>query len=366
MVGAPDGARLRRPSTVWPLSVPRTTTGGSSRVEVVLAVGATAVAFVLAAFLLTAARDHVPTAVVCVVILAVASWRRPATAGILYALPIGVVIILAFDWDYLLPLRDLDAATVLLLGLFASMSVIVGAVTVEADRRAVATQRARAALADEQAALRRVATLVAKAAPATRCSAPSPPRSVASCLPTSCSRIARNGNGSPALVGEWSGGRPQGAVPPDVEVYGRDVGEMVCRTRTLRSPRPEWDATGTPGTTREHGYRYVPGRTHQCGRAAVGSDRRGVVARRRRCPSDAEDRLGPLHRTRRHRDRERQAQIALTASRARIVTRGTPVRRRIQRDLHDGAQQRLVLLGTAGAGPCSRRSTARRGEPGRT
>jgi signal transduction histidine kinase len=40
-----------------------------------------------------------------------------------------------------------------------------------------------------------------------------------------------------------------------------------------------------------------------------------------------------------------EAQAALTASRARIVATADATRRRIERDLHDGAQQRLVSLG---------------------
>jgi signal transduction histidine kinase len=40
-----------------------------------------------------------------------------------------------------------------------------------------------------------------------------------------------------------------------------------------------------------------------------------------------------------------EARAALTASRARIVAAGDDARRRIERDLHDGAQQRLVSLG---------------------
>jgi signal transduction histidine kinase len=39
-----------------------------------------------------------------------------------------------------------------------------------------------------------------------------------------------------------------------------------------------------------------------------------------------------------------QARIELTASRARLVATGDEVRRRIERDLHDGIQQRLVTL----------------------
>jgi len=39
-----------------------------------------------------------------------------------------------------------------------------------------------------------------------------------------------------------------------------------------------------------------------------------------------------------------EAQAALAASRARIVAAGDEARRRIERDLHDGVQQRLVTL----------------------
>jgi signal transduction histidine kinase len=40
-----------------------------------------------------------------------------------------------------------------------------------------------------------------------------------------------------------------------------------------------------------------------------------------------------------------ETRAELTASRARIVTAGDQVRRRVERDLHDGAQQRIVSLG---------------------
>src|SRR5215207_2522487 len=40
-----------------------------------------------------------------------------------------------------------------------------------------------------------------------------------------------------------------------------------------------------------------------------------------------------------------ETRAELTASRARIVTAGDQARRRFERDLHDGAQQRIVSLG---------------------
>ena len=137
---------------------------GRLSVEIVVAFAVGTAAFALAGVLCAAARDHVPAVLLgSLLLLLVLVVAR--LAGILFALPVGVVTILAFDWYFLPPLRALDDATVLVLGLFLTMSVMVGAVTTQAGRRAVAAERARGALAEEQAALRRVATLVASGAP---------------------------------------------------------------------------------------------------------------------------------------------------------------------------------------------------------
>src|SRR6266566_6853636 len=130
-------------------------------VEIVLALAAGVAAFVLVAVVGAAARSHVP-AVLFGVLLLLAVLAVARFAAILYALPVGVVTILAFDWYFLPPLRNLDGATVLVLGLFLGMSVIVGAVAAQTGRRAARSEQARGVLADEQAALRRVATLVAR------------------------------------------------------------------------------------------------------------------------------------------------------------------------------------------------------------
>jgi hypothetical protein len=137
---------------------------GRPAVEVVLAAAAGVAAFSLAALVCTAARSHVPGLVLGpLLLLAVLAVAR--FTGILYALPVLVAAVLAFDWYFLPPLRDLDAATVLVLGLFLATSVIVGAFTTTASRRVIASERARAAIAEEQSALRRVATLVAQQPP---------------------------------------------------------------------------------------------------------------------------------------------------------------------------------------------------------
>jgi signal transduction histidine kinase len=134
---------------------------GRFEVEVVLAFVVGVAAFVLAALVSAAARSHVPSVLLgAFFILVVVEVAR--YGGILYALPVGVVSLQAFDWYFLPPLRNLDTATLFVLGLFLLMSVLVGAIAVAAGRRAAASEGALNLLADEQAALRRVATLVAQ------------------------------------------------------------------------------------------------------------------------------------------------------------------------------------------------------------
>src|SRR5207237_10461239 len=116
--------------------------------EIVLALAVGVAAFVLAAVAGAAARSHLPAVLFGLLLLA-AVLAVARFAGILFALPVGVVTILAFDWYFLPPLRKLDSGTVLVLGLFLAMSVIVGAVATQAGRRATGSEEARGVLADE-------------------------------------------------------------------------------------------------------------------------------------------------------------------------------------------------------------------------
>ena len=129
--------------------------------EIALSVVISIIAFAIAYAVCVAARhSRVPDLVLGLALLAVVL-AVAQTAGILYALPVGVVATEAYDWFFLPPLRIVDPATFSVLGLLIAMAVIVGAVTTTIARNAVASERARGDLADEQAALRRVATLVA-------------------------------------------------------------------------------------------------------------------------------------------------------------------------------------------------------------
>jgi signal transduction histidine kinase len=62
-------------------------------------------------------------------------------------------------------------------------------------------------------------------------------------------------------------------------------------------------------------------------------------------PADTESRLGDFADLVATAIANAETRAQLTASRARIVSAGDEARRRFERDLHDGAQQRLVSLG---------------------
>jgi K+-sensing histidine kinase KdpD len=214
--------------------------------EVVLAVVVGVVAFVVAAVVSTAARSHVPAALLglllLLVVLAVARF-----AGILYALPIGVVTIEAFDWYFLPPLRNLDGATVFVLGLFLAVSVIVGGFATQAGRRAAGSEQARGVLAEEQAALRRVATLVARQ--------PSP-AAVFAAVTEETARTARllhidsahlivyERDQTATVVGSWNLQGPPIPVGTRVPVEGDNVIGRVLRTQQPARIDDYSDATG--------------------------------------------------------------------------------------------------------------------------
>jgi K+-sensing histidine kinase KdpD len=122
-------------------------------------------------FLLAAAipiRGHVvpillPGAVYLYVVVAAA--RR---LGALFAVPLAIAGGLAFDSFYIPPTREFGAAdwqNWLVVAIYISMGVLIGALGARSQRGAETSERARGRLAEEQAALRRVATRVARGEP---------------------------------------------------------------------------------------------------------------------------------------------------------------------------------------------------------
>jgi signal transduction histidine kinase len=204
---------------------------GRPEVEIALASVAAVAAFAAAAFIAAAARDHVPVAVLgaCLILAVVAVAHY---GGIVYALPVGVVSVQAFDWFFLPPIRPLDQATVVILGLFIVMSVLVGYVAAGAGRRAKASELARGALADEQAALRRVATLVAREAP---------PADVFAAVAEEVGRLLKfdaallltyAGDGTANVAASWAAlGAPTLPVGTQIAIEGDSVAALAFRTQ---------------------------------------------------------------------------------------------------------------------------------------
>jgi signal transduction histidine kinase len=216
---------------------------------------------------------------------------------------------------------------------------------------AVANTQARIELrrfAEQQAALRRVATLVARAAPPEEVFT-AVTAEVGQLLEVDITVLVRyDPDDMITIAGTWTG---NGVVAPSpvgsrFVVGGRNVTTLVIRTgEPAQTDYAETGASGSIGSTAtgEWGLRSSSG-------APVSVDGRlwGVIVAASTSeaflPADTETRLAEFTELVGTALANTEAQAALTASRARIVAAADTARRRIERDLHDGAQQRLVSL----------------------
>jgi signal transduction histidine kinase len=210
---------------------------------------------------------------------------------------------------------------------------------------AIANAQARVELrgfADEQAALRRVATLVARGAP---------PAEVLTAVTGEAGRLLHAGH---ATMGRYD---PDGTLTVvaawDSTGIGIPVGSrwtsdrQALHTMIFQAGRPARidDYTEIPGpvgeAVRELGIRAaVGGPVSVEGRlwGSLGVESRAAL------PPGTEARLARFTELAATAIANAEAQEALTASRARIVATADATRRRIERNLHDGAQQHLVCL----------------------
>src|SRR5690242_8487833 len=107
----------------------------------------------------------------------------------------------------------------------------------------------------------------------------------------------------------------------------------------MTTPTPRAGAPNSPaGEPRRVGRRAGQRRGRLWGYIVVGSTRAEPL------PAGTEARLAGFTELVATAIANAEAQATLTASRARIVATADATRRRIERDLHDGAQQRLVSL----------------------
>jgi signal transduction histidine kinase len=214
---------------------------------------------------------------------------------------------------------------------------------------AIANSEARAEvrqLADEQAALRRVATLVAEGAP---------PRDLFQAVATEVGELFRadiagitcyesDGTVRPVATWPWPPKATDVADLPDPWPQGGGVVEMIAKTG---SPFRMDDYESRSGAALEY-LRDQLGVVSSVGAPIVvegglwGAVTVHSTDRSRPLPPDAESRIEEFTELVATAIANTQARTDLAASRARIAAAADEERRRVVRDLHDGAQQRLV------------------------
>jgi GAF domain-containing protein len=197
-------------------------------------------------------------------------------------------------------------------------------------------------LADEQAALRRVATLVATEAPATEVFAVVA-EELARVLGVEATRIFRYDSDERALlVADWGVTRRTPTVGTSQSLEGDNVARLVLRTgRPARMDDYRNAAGPLADYARRAGLRSLVGAPIIVDGRVWGS----MIAATRQVdplPPDTESRIEQFTNLVATAISNIEARSSLAASRARVVAAADEERRRVVRDLHDGAQQRLV------------------------
>jgi signal transduction histidine kinase len=248
-----------------------------------------------------AAAEPVPLAVLAGAACLAAVLAIARAWGVAYAVPAAMASLLAFDWYRFPPTHahELpDASSVLNLLVYFAVACLIGEL-------AANTARVRGELAAEQAALRRVATLVAREVP---------PADVFAAVAREVGELV----GADAThMGRYE---PGGAVV-GVASWSRTGDELPAGTRAGLG-----SSVGVPVV--------VDGRLWGVMIASSESERR--------LPADTEARIAQFTDLVANSIANVQARSELAASRARIVAATDEERQRVVRDLHDGAQQRLV------------------------
>jgi len=224
----------------------------------------------------------------------------------------------------------------------AAFTELVATAIANADSRT-----ALARLAAEQAALRRVATLVARGAPAKEVFA-AVTEEVGELLAANVDTMIMgryDPDGAVTLLSIW--GWPAGYPPPGERwtLGGHNVATLVSQTGgPARSDRVAAYSGPIGVAARELGYRSTVATP-----IAVDGRLWGVMVagstHEKPLPRGTEARLAAFTELVAVAIANAESHAALTASRARIIVAADEARRRIERDLHDGAQQSLVSLG---------------------
>jgi GAF domain-containing protein len=200
--------------------------------EVALAFLAGAATFALVGVAVAAIESDVTVLVLAVVLLGVvlAVARSP---GVAYAVPVAMAGVLAYDWYYLPPTHahELpDSANLGDLLVYLALAVLIGQIATRAGHRAAVADAARGQLTEEQASLRRMATLVARGG--------TPPevfaavaREIGQVLGVDVTHIGRyEADNTVTGVASWSAAGDHMPAGTRASLEGKSVSALVLRT----------------------------------------------------------------------------------------------------------------------------------------
>ncbi len=208
------------------------------------------------------------------------------------------------------------------------------------------SREALARLAEEQAALRRIATLVAQGVP---------PDVVFSAVSDEVTRlfgadaaVLRFEQESPAMVFVGVPGTSQTPVGTRWELQAGMAAAEVYRTgRSARFGPADWSSGSGPAPAAARRLGLVSAVTSPVAVEGRLWGAMSVASTDGPLPAGAEGRLEKFTELLATAIANAESRSELAASRRRIVAASDEARRRIERDLHDGIQQRVVSLGLA-------------------
>ncbi|MDV3125531.1 DUF4118 domain-containing protein [Mycobacterium sp. 21AC1] len=241
----------------------------------------------------------------------------------------------------LLPVRPQDMVAI---AIFLPVALLTNVLVGQARVRAAEA----GALAEQQAALRRVATLVANGSHPVEVY-PAAVNELASGLGMDHVALLSYSDGEPPLVlaSRDPAGSPKLPVGEHLPLDGESLAATVWVTGLPSRIEDYNDIDG--GTAAQ--VRAIGIRSAVAAPVIVGGQVRAVLVVGSVQPHtfapDTEARVADFADLVATAIRNAETHAELTASRARIVTAADQARRRFERDLHDGAQQRVVSLGLA-------------------
>jgi signal transduction histidine kinase len=221
--------------------------------------------------------------------------------------------------------------------------LIAGQLAVSLDNAQLYAESRR--IAEEQATLRRLATLVARGATPDDVFA-SVAQEVGRLFRAQLSAVVRfEPDGQVTVMGD------HGVTASGLSSHDRARADALTTSVRATGRPTRWDAADPPPTTAPEPGAPEPGEPEVCSMAASPILVEGQVwgsmtvgSQQDPLPADIEHRLTDFTELVATAIANADSRAQLAASRARIIAAADGTRRRIERDLHDGAQQRLISL----------------------